>query len=281
MRIFLAGATGVLGRRIVPLLLAQGHHVTALARSNASAQRITALGAEPVPGDALDEQAVHTAIRSAKPDVVMHQLTDLSTRDTAANAAIRVTGTRHLVEAARAASVGRIIVQSIAWAYEPGTTPAVESTPLDVRAGEPRRTTIDGIAALETQAGRIAEHVVLRYGLLYGPDTWYSADGAMADAARAGKLPATPDIASFVHVDDAAAAAVLAMDWPAGAVNVCDDEPAAGTAWVPAFCAAVGAPPPSTTGDRAAWARGADNTYARRDLDWRPRHPSWRDGFAS
>lgn len=277
--VFLAGATGVLGRRIVALLVAQGHQVTALTRSPAGADLVRSLGADAVLGDALDAESVNAAVLAAAPDVVMHQLTDLAARNTAANAALRINGTRNLVDAALAAGVSRFVVQSIAWAYEPGDKPATESTPLDRHAKQPRLSTVEGIAALESQAARVSEHVVLRYGLLYGPDTWYAPDGAMADAARAGQLPATGDVTSLVHIDDAAAAAIQALDWPTGAVNVCDDEPAEGVDWVPAFCDLVGAPAPAGSTERAPFARGADNTYARRDLGWQPAWPSWRDGF--
>jgi nucleoside-diphosphate-sugar epimerase len=126
------------------------------------------------------------------------------------------------------------------------------------------------------------EWVVLRYGLLYGPDTWYAPDGLRADEARAGRLAADADVSSFVHADDAANAAVEALEWPSGIVNVCDDEPASGREWVPVFCAAVGAPPPEEgDGARAPWARGASNARARGDLGWTPQHPSWRQGFHS
>ena len=123
--------------------------------------------------------------------------------------------------------------------------------------------------------------VVLRYGILYGPDTWYEPRGGKAADARAGRLLAGDDVTSFVHVDDAAAAAVQALAWPSGPVNICDDEPAAGRAWVPAFCQAVGAPMPAATGPgaREPWARGADNRHARTHLGWSPRFPSWRQGF--
>ncbi|HEX4223469.1 MAG TPA: NAD(P)-dependent oxidoreductase [Pseudonocardiaceae bacterium] len=277
--VFLAGATGVLGRRIVSLLVARGHEVTALTRSPAGADLVRSLGAEAVLGDALDAESVRAAVLAAAPDVVMHQLTDLATRNTAANAALRINGTRNLVDAALAAGVSRFVVQSIAWAYEPGDKPAIESTPLDLRTEEPRLSTVEGIAALESQAARVPEHVVLRYGLLYGPDTWYAPDGAMADAARAGQLAATGDVTSFVHIDDAAAAAIRALDWPTGAVNVCDDEPAEGVDWVPVFCDLVGASAPATSTERTPFARGADNTHARQELGWQPAWPSWRNSF--
>ncbi len=281
-RIFLAGSTGVVGHRLVPLLLAAGHHVVGMTRSATGASGLHALGAEPVIADALDRERVADVVAMARADVVMHQLTDLSAGTSATNALLRTDGTRNLVDAGLAAGVRRIVAQSIAWAYAPGNEPADESTALDGRAPEPRQTTIGGIEALESAVREAPEWVVLRYGLLYGAGTWYAPDGLRADQARAGKLTADADISSFVHVDDAATAAVAALEWPSGAVNVCDDDPAPGWEWVPAFCAAVGAdPPPTAAGERAAWARGASNRHAREDLGWVPRYPTWRSGFVS
>jgi nucleoside-diphosphate-sugar epimerase len=230
--------------------------------------------------DALDRERMAEVVAMARPDVVVHQLTDLTAGTSASNAALRVEGTRNLVDAAKDAGVRRIVAQSIAWAYAPGADPANEQVPLDVEAAEPRATTIRGIDALESAVREAPEWVVLRYGLLYGAGTWYAPDGMYGEQARAGKLTANADVSSFVHADDAAAAAVAALEWPTGAVNVCDDDPAPGWDWVPAFCAAVGAdPPPTTTGERAAWARGASNRHAREDLGWSPRINSWRTGF--
>ena len=172
-----------------------------------------------------------------------------------------------------------MIAQSIAWAYAPGDGPAGETAGLDLGAGPPRDVTIRGVAALEHAVAEAPEWVVLRYGLLYGPGTWYAADGLHADRARAGELTATADVASFVHADDAAVAAVEALAWPSGAVNVCDDDPSPGHEWVPAFCRAAGAgAPPVADAPRAPWARGASNRRAR-ELGWAPRYASWRTGF--
>ncbi|MEU8632588.1 NAD(P)-dependent oxidoreductase [Amycolatopsis sp. NPDC048633] len=280
MRIFLAGASGAIGRRTVPALLGQGHEVVGLTRSKDSADRIEALGAAAVVGDVYDAEALTQAVRAVRPDVVMHQLTDLGSGDRAANAKVRVVGTRNLVDAAKAAGVRRIVAQSIAWAYEPGDEPAVEDTPLDLHGAPDRVATVEGIAALEMAVAELPEWVVLRYGTLYGPGTWYERGGLMAQLAQAGHVPANADVSSFVHVDDAASAAVAALSWPSGPVNVCDDEPAAGHEWVPVFCAAVGASEPTRAdAERTGWARGADNRYARKELDWVPGRPSWRDGF--
>jgi len=283
MRIFLAGATGVLGSRVVPRLAAAGHQVTAATRSQAKAGALRAAGAAPVLVDVFDRDTLTAAVADAAPDLVMHQLTDLSGGNTAANARIRVTGTRNLVDAAANAGVRKIVAQSIAWAYAAGDGPADESVPLDLSAAGPRSGTVRGVVALETAVRERPEWVVLRYGLLYGPGTWYAPDGMYAEQARAGRLAADENVSSFVHADDAAAAAVEALSWPSGVVNVCDNEPAPGRDWVPAFCRAVGAPapPPPLDGEpaRAGWARGAGNRHARHDLGWKPRYPSWRDGF--
>jgi nucleoside-diphosphate-sugar epimerase len=277
VRILLAGSTGVVGRRLVPLLVADGHHVTALTRRPERVPALRAAGAEPAVVDVRDAGALAETVRDTAPEVVVHQLTDLAAADLAANAELRGTGTRHLVDAARAAGTRRIVAQSIAWAYAGGDGPAGENTPLDLDAPEPRATSVRGVAALEAAVRTAPEWVVLRYGMFYGPDTWFAPDGLRAGDARAGRLVADGDVTSFLHVDDAAGAAVDALDWPSGAVNVCDDEPAAGRDWVPVFCAAVGAPPPpSGDAPRRPWARGADNRRAREQLGWRPRHPSWR-----
>lgn len=282
MHVFVAGATGVLGRRIIPLLVAEGHRVTALSRTTEGGASVHAAGAVPVLADVYDAEALTRAMRVAAPDVVMHQLTDLSRLDFEMNARIRIVGTRNLVDAARQAGVRRIVAQSIAWVYEPGEKPAGESVPLDLAATEPRRTTVEGVRALEAAVHELPEWVILRYGTLYGPGTWYAPDGMMADRARTGGLAAGPDVTSFVHADDAAEAAVQALTWPSAIVNICDDEPAPADDWVPAFAAAVGAPPPPPgNSERQGWARGADNAYARAELHWTPSRPSWRDGFAA
>jgi len=280
MEVFLAGATGVLGRRIVPQLLAEGHAVTALVRDQPQSWWLSELGADIVCGDAFDAERLRVLVVKAHPDIVVHQLTDLASGSSASNALLRTYGTRNLVDAAVAAGAKRIVMQSIAWCYEPGDEPAAETTALDVGTHDPaRRITTDAVCAMEAAAADLPEWVVLRNGVLYGPGTWYAPDGRMAVAARHGQLAADLDVTSFVHVDDAGAAAVQALTWPTGAVNIVDDEPARGRDWVPVFCDAVGAPAPSLIESRHDWARGATNNEARRH-GWAPQHPSWRDGFA-
>jgi nucleoside-diphosphate-sugar epimerase len=270
MKVLVAGATGAVGRRIVPLLLARGDQVIGLTRSVARAGMLRAAGVDAVVVDVVDGKALTAAVRAATPDVVLHQLTDLAAQDRAANARLRTIGTRNLVDAARAAGTRRIVAQSIAFGYQDGPVPATEDVPL--RAG------LAGVPELESAVAELPEWVVLRYGLFYGPGTWYSPDGAMADRARAGDLVADESVTSFVHVDDAAAAAVAALDWPSGPVNICDDEPAAASTWLPVFCEAVGAPPPPRAATRSPGSRGANNHRAHA-RGWLPTVTSWREGF--
>src|SRR5579883_1637409 len=258
MKIFVAGATGVMGRRLVPLLVAAGHEVVGTTRTGEKAGMLRAMGAVPAVVDAFDRAGLATAVSAAQPDVVMHQLTDLSARDSAANARVRIEGTRHLVDAARAAGVRRLIAQSIAWAYEPGPGPADEGVPLDTAAPEPRHTLVAGVQALETAADEIEGAVVLRYGLFYGPGTWYAPDGAIAEQVRRGEVTADASVSSF---------------------NDVDDEPAPGSVWLPVYAASLGAPAPRIGTGQERGARGASNGKARRQLGWRPLYPSWREGF--
>ncbi len=276
MRVFVAGATGAVGRRLLPLLLERGHEVIAATRRPEKLAKLS------VPGvllDLLDRDAVLGAIRNVQPDVVLHQVTDLANRDLEANARVRITGTRNLVDAARSAGVRRMVAQSIAFAYAPGQGPARESDPLHHDAPPPRRRTVEGVIALERAVAEMAEGVVLRYGTLYGEGTWYAPDGAVAESARAGRLRATSGVASFLHIDDAAHAAVAALDWRPGVLNIVDDEPAPGTEWVPYLAALLGAPPPPPGGRGEPWERGATNVRARKELGWTPRWPGWRNGF--
>lgn len=286
MKIFVAGATGAVGRLLVPLLVGAGHRVTGTSRTEAGDRTLSDQGAVPVRLDVFDPATVRHAVAGAAPDVIIHQLTALSGGDVSANSRIRREGTANLVAAADAAGVRRIIAQSIAWAYEPGAVPADESTPLDLAAPEPRASSVGGVRALEDAVAGVERHVILRYGLLYGPGTWYARGARVADQLRAGELTADAAVSSFLHVEDAARAAVAALDWPNGPVNVVDDEPAPATEWLPALAAALGepappapTPPPGAGTGRPGWARGASNTLARQKLAWTPAYPSWHTGF--
>jgi nucleoside-diphosphate-sugar epimerase len=274
LKILVAGATGVVGRRLVPLLVRAGHEVAGTTRRAERAQALTDQQAKPVIVDMFDEEAVREAVAAERPDAIIHQLTDLSKEDFEANSRLRVVGTRNLVAAAKEAGVEVMIAQSIAWLYKPGDRPAVETDPLD-----PSRLPSEGVIALEEAVATMPHGVVLRYGALYGPGTWYAPDGAIAERVRAGSLRPTPAWTSFVHADDAASAALAALDWPAGPVNIVDDEPATTADWLPVFSAALGAPTPGNAGRHAgSTGRPVSNAKAL-SLGWKPQFPSWRQGF--
>ncbi|MGW5413248.1 NAD-dependent epimerase/dehydratase family protein [Actinomadura geliboluensis] len=275
MKILLAGATGVVGRRLIPLLVQAGHEVAGTTRRSDRAGLLRDLGAAPVVVDMLDGPAVRDAVAAERPDAVIHQLTDLSAEDFQANSRLRIAGTRHLVDAAKAVGVETMVAQSIAWLYVPGDTAAVESDPLDSSLPP-----YAGVAALEDAVGEMPRGVVLRYGALYGPGTWYAPDGAIAERARAGTLRLAPSWTSFVHADDAASAALAALDWPAGAVNIVDDEPATTADWLPVYSAAIGAPHPGSAGKHAATTGRPVSNAKALDLGWKPQVTSWRTGFA-
>ncbi|MGW7002447.1 NAD-dependent epimerase/dehydratase family protein [Streptomyces sp. NPDC054933] len=287
MRVFVAGATGAVGRLLVPLLLAAGHEVTGTSRSPAGVDRLRAQGAAAVQVNALNADGLRRAVAEAAPDAVIHQLTDLADADGTANSRLRREGTRNLVDACQAAGVGRVVAQSICWAYAPGDGPADESVPLDGTASQPRAGMVAAVRALEETASEAEGAVLLRYGILYGPGTWYAPGGAVAAALDGdpgarflGSVEANDAVSSFVHVADAARAAVAALDWPGGPVNIVDDEPAPARGWLPVLAKALGVPAPEPSAGRQGWQRGAVNALAG-GRGWRPEHASWRTGFTA
>lgn len=308
MRVFVAGATGVIGRRLVPRLTEVGHEVTGMMRSEANAERLRAAGAAPVVCDALDAEAVATVVTRAEPEVVIHELTDLpraiDLRKEDAYAGtnrLRREGTRNLVRAAAAAGARRVVAQSIAFAYAP-TGPAIvdEDHPLYLDAPSPWVSAVQAVDELERvvvgEGDRGPEGVVLRYGFFYGPGSAYASDGHFAHEVRRRRLPIVgggDGVFSLIHVDDAAGATVAALDrGDPGVYNVVDDEPAPMREWVPVYADVLGAKRPlrvpklvarlaagEVAVTMATRLRGASNERARRELGWQPRYPSWRTGF--
>ena len=271
MRILLAGGSGVIGSRLIPLLRERGHDVVATTRRPDRLGRIAELGATGAVVDVYDAERLAEVVAGARPDLVLHQLTDLAEYDLAANARIRREGTANLVAAASRAGTRRMIVQSIAWVFGDGATAATEADPI---------TPGSAVDDMESLVRRMPRASVLRYGRFYGPTTWYAVDGRTADAVRNGAVTATRAISSFVHVDDAAAATVQAVDWPDGTYHIVDDEPAPATVWLPVYAAGLGAPPPPVDEQAPATGRPVANALAR-SLGWVPRYPSWRQGFPS
>jgi nucleoside-diphosphate-sugar epimerase len=305
VRVFLAGATGVIGQRLLPLLIAQGHEVTGMTRSPQRAEALRARGVEPVIADALDAAAVGAAVTQARPEAVIHQLTSLPARidprkmkrDFELNDRLRSEGTRILVAAAQAAGATRILAQSIAFAYAPGPPGTIhgEGDPLYLDSPEPFRRSAKALQDLERTVGE-AGGVVLRYGYFYGPGSAISREGSIAEDLARRRLPVIGrggGVWSFIHVDDAAQATLAALEPDgAGVYNVVDDEPAPVAQWLPALAEALGAPRPMRVPGFIARmlagaygvmvmtrAQGASNELARRELGWSPAHPSWRDGF--
>jgi nucleoside-diphosphate-sugar epimerase len=305
MRVFLAGATGAIGRPLVGLLLEQGHQVTAATRTPQKAADLRAAGAEPVVLDALDGAALSAAVSAARPDVVLHQLTAIPARldprkierDFALTNRLRSEGTRLLVAAAQAVQA-RVIAQSIAFIYAPGPpgTVHVERDPLvGERALKPFRRTAAAIEDLERTV-LAAAGTVLRYGYFYGPGSAIAKDGSIVREVSRRRLPIVGGgggVWSFIHLHDAARATLAALEHPGPAVfNIVDDEPAPVAQWLPALAQAVGAARPLRVPALLARpvagsygvavmtsAQGASSALAKRELGWQPRYPTWREGF--
>ena len=310
MKIFVAGATGALGRPLVAQLVKNGHEVTGMTRSKSKQDLLRELGARPVVADALDPDAVARAVAEAEPDVIVHQLTAIGAfnprrmeRDFAATNRLRTEGTDHLLAAGRAVGVKRFVAQSFApWPYaRTGGMVKSEDDPVDTTPPAQVRTTLEAIMYLEraVTGADWTEGIALRYGGFYGPGTSVSLNplGEQVEMIRARKLPLAGKgtaVWSFIHIEDAAAATVEAIEHgKRGVYNVVDDDPAPVSQWLPALAKALGAKPPRRVplllariagGEAAAIMmtelRGASNTKAKRELGWQPRYPSWREGFA-
>jgi len=278
MRILVTGASGVIGRNLIPLLVKEGHVVGGMVKNAASGRIVAEMQAKPFVVDAFHPENVEHMFQAFQPDVVIHQITALSQGSSADNARVRIEGTKNIVDAAKRVHVKKIVAQSIAWIYESGDEPATEDTALDRFAPEPRKTTMDGIISLEQKVAEIPEYVILRNGALYGPGTWYAADGNIADNMRKREVAATDSVTSFVHVQDAVNAILLALDWESGIVNIVDDTPVPGKVWLPAYAKLLGAEEPTIRDERNGIERGASNTKAK-NLGWCPIFASWEDGF--
>jgi len=303
MRVFVAGAAGAIGRRLIPQLVAHGHRVTASTRGPAKVEQLRALGAAPVIVDGLDATAVGEAIARSEPDAIVHQMTALAGKPNLRNFdkwfattnKLRTAGTEHLLAAAEAAGVTKFVAQSYTgWSnIREGGPVKTEDDPYDPDPAKYQRESIKGLQFLDRVVPAAPfEGIVLRYGNFYGP----GASEAMVEMVRKRQMPiigAGTGLWSFIHLDDAASATVAAVEHGhRGIYNITDDEPAPVAEWLPYLAEVVGAKKPMrvpvwlgrlAAGDVAVrWmteGRGASNAKAKRELDWRPRWSSWRDGF--
>jgi nucleoside-diphosphate-sugar epimerase len=309
VRVFVAGATGAIGKQLVPRLVAAGHEVHGMTRSESKQAMLYELGAVPVVVDALDPERVAEAVGRAKPDVIVHQLTAIGSldprhfdRDFALTNRLRTEGTDHLLSAGQAVGVRRFVAQSYgAWWYvRTGGPVKSEEDPLDPAPAREMRETRAAVRHLEDAVlgARWTEGIVLRYGSFYGPGTSMAPGGEQFEIVRKRKFPLVEDgggVWSFIHVADAAEATVAAIErGHRGVYNVVDDDPAPVAEWLPALAQELGAKKPMRVprfvGRLFAGqvgvvmmtdARGASNAKAKRELAWRPAHPSWRQGFAA
>ncbi|MBV9687233.1 MAG: NAD(P)-dependent oxidoreductase [Alphaproteobacteria bacterium] len=309
MRVFVAGATGAVGSRLLPLLLSAGHSVVGLTRSAGKAEAIRRIGAEAAVADALNRAATVEAVARAKPDVIVHEMTSLSAandlrrfeRSFVGTNRLRTEGLQNLLAGAKQAGTRRIVVQSFCgWPYaRVGGPVKSEDDPLDPNPPRELRRALDAIRYLENTvtASSDIDGIVLRYGAFYGPGTGLF-DGPLIDQLRRRRVPLIGDAGgwwSFLHIDDAAAATALAVERAAlGIYNIADDDPAPVREWLPVLATALGAKPPRrvptwlarlVAGEDAVImgtdARGASNARAKRELGWVLRFPSWRQGFAA
>jgi nucleoside-diphosphate-sugar epimerase len=311
MRVFVAGATGTIGRQLVPRLVAAGHEVTGMTRSESKRAMLSELGAVPVVADALDPDQVAEAVGRARPDVIVHQLTAIPAgldmrhfdRDFALTNRLRTEGTDHLLSAGQAVGVRRFVAQGLAGygAYaRTGGPIKSEEDPLEVTPAREMRGTLAAIRHLEQAVlgARWAQGIVLRYGVFYGPGTSLAPGEEQFELVRRRKFPVVGDgggVWSFIHVADAAEATVAAVEHGSrGVYNVVDDDPAPVAEWLPALAQELGAKRPMRVprfvgrlfaGEAGVVMmteiRGASNAKAKRELAWHPAHPSWRHGFAA
>ncbi|MCD8807715.1 NAD(P)-dependent oxidoreductase [Mammaliicoccus sciuri] len=277
-KIFVTGATGLIGTKLTKRLIEEGYEVAGLTTSEKGKEKLDNAGVKAYIGNILEYDTIEKSIGDFKPDIIMNEITDLKQVDMSANTKVRIEGTRNLVEAAIKHDVPHIQSQSIAFVYEAGDTLATEETSLDYDASGDRKITVDGVEGLEKESARLNKHVILRYGLLYGPGTWYGKDGMIYNQFINGEVTMTDGVQSFIHIDDAVETAIQALNFESGIYNVADDEPVKGDDWAKWYANELNVTPTLNIEPAAPFERGVTNKKFK-DQGGKLIYATWKDGM--
>ncbi|MCD8837471.1 NAD(P)-dependent oxidoreductase [Mammaliicoccus sciuri] len=277
-KIFVTGATGLIGTKLTKRLIEEGYEVAGLTTSEKGKEKLDNAGVKAYIGNILEYDTIEKSIGDFKPDIIMNEITDLKQVDMSANTKVRIEGTKNLVEAAIKHDVPHIQSQSIAFVYEAGDTLATEETSLDYDASGDRKITVDGVEGLEKESARLNKHVILRYGLLYGPGTWYGKDGMIYNQFINGEVTMTDGVQSFIHIDDAVETAIQALNFESGIYNVADDEPVKGDDWAKWYANELNVSPTLNIEPAAPFERGVTNKKFK-DQGGKLIYTTWKDGM--
>lgn len=277
-KIFVTGATGLIGTKLTKRLIEEGYEVAGLTTSEKGKEKLDNAGVKAYIGNILEYDTIEKSIGDFKPDIIMNEITDLKQVDMSANTKVRIDGTRNLVEAAIKHDVPHIQSQSIAFVYEAGDTLATEETSLDYDASGDRKITVDGVEGLEKESARLNKYVILRYGLLYGPGTWYGKGGMIYNQFINGEVTMTDGVQSFIHIDDAVETAIQALNFESGIYNVADDEPVKGDDWAKWYANELNVTPTLNIEPAAPFERGVTNKKFK-DQGGKLIYTTWKDGM--
>lgn len=259
-KIFVTGATGLIGMHLTQRLLEEGYEVAGLTTSSHGATKLTEHRVKPYIGNILNADEVMKAIGDYKPDIIIHQITDLKNANMEDNAKVRIEGTTNLVEAALKYSVKKIISQSIYFAVEGGEGLADETSPLDLKSTGERLTTVKGVQVLEEQTARLPQYVILRFGYLYGPGTWFGKDGMIYQQFINGEVSVTDGEISFIHIEDAVDSTIQSLSFKSGIYHVVDDEPLQYETWAKRYAEHLNVTPQIHITEHKNYERGSTNS---------------------
>ncbi|MBW1314825.1 NAD-dependent epimerase/dehydratase family protein [Staphylococcus aureus] len=255
-KIFVTGATGLIGIKLVQRLKEEGHEVAGFTTSENGQQKLAAVNVKAYIGDILNADTIDQALADFKPEIIINQITDLKNVDMAANTKVRIEGSKNLIDAAKKHDVKKVIAQSIAFMYEPGEGLAYEKTALDFNSTGDRKVTVDGVVGLEEETARMDEYVVLR---LYGPGTWYGKDAMIYNQFMDGQVTLSDGVTSFVHLDDAVETSIQAIHFENGIYNVADDAPVKGSEFAEWYKEQLGVEPNIDIQPAQPFERGVSN----------------------